>query len=219
MPMFAATLVPVVGFTGAAVDYSRGNSAKAAMQAALDSTALMLARNATHMNGRRSRLLPPRISPGCSTARRFTPSRSRRSSPSKSAIQPSRDWVGTMNTYFLAPSASPCSTFQHGRGQMGRDQAQVGLALDTTGSMASSGKLAALKTATHSLLTTLQNAAQTPGDIQVAIVPFATDVNVGTGNAGAPWIDWTSWNSAHGSWGGYQNQTGRPRTTTPGTAA
>ena len=41
----APTLVSIVGGVGAAVDYSQANSIKAAMQAAADSTALMLAKN------------------------------------------------------------------------------------------------------------------------------------------------------------------------------
>jgi hypothetical protein len=36
----------MVGFVGAAVDYSRANSVKIAMQAAIDATALMLSRDA-----------------------------------------------------------------------------------------------------------------------------------------------------------------------------
>ena len=40
------TLVPAVGMTGAAIDYSRANSVKAGMQTALDATALMLAKEA-----------------------------------------------------------------------------------------------------------------------------------------------------------------------------
>ncbi|HZN31149.1 MAG TPA: pilus assembly protein TadG-related protein, partial [Xanthobacteraceae bacterium] len=32
---FALAMIPMIGFVGAAVDYSRGNSAKAAMQAAV----------------------------------------------------------------------------------------------------------------------------------------------------------------------------------------
>ena len=44
--MFAMLLVPVVAATGAAVDFSRANSVKADLQAALDSTALMLAKEA-----------------------------------------------------------------------------------------------------------------------------------------------------------------------------
>src|ERR1043166_1351526 len=41
---FTLSLVVIMGFVGAAVDYSRGNSAKAAMQNAVDATALMLSK-------------------------------------------------------------------------------------------------------------------------------------------------------------------------------
>ena len=40
--LFAATIIPVLSVLGAAVDYSRVSSARASMQAALDSTALMI---------------------------------------------------------------------------------------------------------------------------------------------------------------------------------
>ena len=38
MMTFALATIPMIGFVGAAVDYSRGNSAKAAMQSAIDAT-------------------------------------------------------------------------------------------------------------------------------------------------------------------------------------
>src|SRR5262249_48643081 len=43
---FGLVMVPVIGLVGAAVDYSRANSARTQMQAALDSTALMLSKEA-----------------------------------------------------------------------------------------------------------------------------------------------------------------------------
>ena len=46
-PMFALAIIPVVGLTGAAIDYSRANSVRSAMQAAADSTALMLSKDAS----------------------------------------------------------------------------------------------------------------------------------------------------------------------------
>jgi hypothetical protein len=64
--------------------------------------------------------------------------------------------------------------------------------------MQSSAKMTNLKLAAHNLLTTLKNAAKTDGDVKVAIVPFATDVNAGTGNVNANWIDWTDWEAANG---------------------
>ena len=83
----------------------------------------------------------------------------------------------------------------------------LALVLDNTGSMSSSQKMTNLKTAAHNLLTTLKNAAKQPGDIKVAIVPFATDVNAGTATWTPP---------------GSTGPTGRPptaraanRTTTP----
>jgi len=43
--IFAITAVPLISFVGAAIDYSRANRARSSMQAALDSTALMLSKD------------------------------------------------------------------------------------------------------------------------------------------------------------------------------
>src|ERR1044072_613403 len=43
-PIFALSIIPVIGLVGMAVDYSRANSIKAALQASLDATALAMAR-------------------------------------------------------------------------------------------------------------------------------------------------------------------------------
>ena len=43
---FAFATLPIIAGVGAAVDYSNANAVKAAMQAALDSTALMLSKEA-----------------------------------------------------------------------------------------------------------------------------------------------------------------------------
>ena len=43
--IFAFAIIPVLAFIGAALDYSRVNTARSSMQAALDSTALMLSRD------------------------------------------------------------------------------------------------------------------------------------------------------------------------------
>ncbi len=96
----------------------------------------------------------------------------------------------------------------------GQTRLWVGLVLDNTGSMcqsdtnpnasspcpnAGSGtKIASLKAASHNLLTMLQGASANAGDVKVAIIPFVKDVNIGTANAGATWIDWTSWDAANG---------------------
>lgn len=45
-PVFALGLVPMIAIGGAAIDYSRANAARTAMQATLDATALMVAKDA-----------------------------------------------------------------------------------------------------------------------------------------------------------------------------
>jgi Flp pilus assembly protein TadG len=81
----------------------------------------------------------------------------------------------------------------------GQTKLWVAMVLDNTGSMTESSngltKMAALQTAATGLLTTLQGAAQNPGDVEVAIIPFTTDVNIGTSFKSATWIDWSNWSS------------------------
>jgi hypothetical protein len=45
-PIFALAIIPVLGLAGAAVDYSRANSIKVGLQAAIDATALAMAKTA-----------------------------------------------------------------------------------------------------------------------------------------------------------------------------
>jgi Flp pilus assembly protein TadG len=44
--IFALAIIPIFGAVAAAVDYSRGNSARTAMQAVLDATSLMISKEA-----------------------------------------------------------------------------------------------------------------------------------------------------------------------------
>src|SRR3954471_24365269 len=50
-PLMGILALPLMGFVGVAVDYSRANSARTAFQASLDSTALMLSKTAAAQNG------------------------------------------------------------------------------------------------------------------------------------------------------------------------
>lgn len=73
------------------------------------------------------------------------------------------------------------------------------LALDNTGSMANDGKMDALKTASHNLLTQLKNAAVHPEDVYISIVPFSKDVNFGPENYSQRWLRWDLWDAVNGT--------------------
>ena len=96
-------------------------------------------------------------------------------------------WLSQVNI-----SATSVSTW-------GNTRLRVALVLDNTGSMASDGKMDALKTASHNLLTQLKQAAIHPEDVYVSIVPFGKDVNVGPGNYDQCWLRWDLWEEVNGT--------------------
>ncbi len=85
----------------------------------------------------------------------------------------------------------------------GSTRLRVALALDNTGSMQSSGKMQALKTAAKSLIDSLSGQSTTSGDLMISIVPFAKDVNVGSSNYQQSWIKWSgqsdTWDENNGT--------------------
>ena len=76
----------------------------------------------------------------------------------------------------------------------GQTKLWVALVLDNSGSMddADGGvtKMSALKSGAGQLLTVLENAANTPGDVKVGIVPFTRSVNMADFTADIDWGEW-----------------------------
>jgi uncharacterized protein YegL len=201
-PMLALAIIPIVGLMGAAVDYSRANAIRTSLQAATDSTALMLS---LEVNTLSEEALAQKANDYFSAVFNRPEVQNIQLTPTLSAPQEGNfslklDGSGTITTVFVGVlGQSQINIFASSEVVWGMKKLNLALALDNTGSMASSGKLAALKEAAHNLLTTLKNAEKTPGDIKVSIVPFANDVNVGTSNVSASWIDWSEWNAANGT--------------------
>src|ERR1700752_1281846 len=79
---------------------------------------------------------------------------------------------------------------------------ELALVLDNTGSMAQSSKMTHLKTASHNLLTTLKNAAKKLGDVKVAIIPFDVTVKPGNSYKDEFWIDFNQNDISKNSWEG-----------------
>ena len=206
MLTFALTTVPIMGFVGSAIDYSRANSAKAAMQAAVDATALMLSKDA-------SKLTTAQIN---SKASGYFNAIFNHTDVNNIQITPTYTTSGGSQIVVTGSGSVP-TTFMKVFGRTvlnidasstvkwGNSRLRVALVLDNTGSMSSAGKMTALKTATKSLLDQLNAAAAQNGDVYVSIVPFVKDVNVDPVNYNQNWIDWTDWeaeppNAKPGNW-------------------
>jgi Flp pilus assembly protein TadG len=193
---FAFASLPIIGFVGAAVDYSRANSVKAAMQTALDATALMLSKeaatdtedqlkeNATKMftalfTRDEAKDVDVKVSYG-------TTGGSNIKIEATAALDAEFVRVLGFDTFHLRASSTA---------KWGITRLRVALVLDNTGSMDSAGKMTALKTATKNLIDQLHGAVTTTGDVYVSIIPFAKDVNLGKSNYTADWIYWGTVNS------------------------
>jgi Flp pilus assembly protein TadG len=199
-PFLALAALPLMAATGAAVDFSRASSARASMQAAVDSTALMVAKNAGTLTGAQMQ----------SQATGYFNAVFTRTDVDNAAVTVSYTAQGG-NALVVAGSGSISTKFMNIAGyssipigakstvKWSNQRLRVALVLDNTGSMSQSGKMTALKTASQNLLTQLKNAATQDGDVYVSIVTFAKDVNVGTANVNAPWIDWEYWDAANGT--------------------
>jgi Flp pilus assembly protein TadG len=188
---FALATLPILGFVGAAVDYSRANSMKAAMQTALDSTALMLSKEASTDTEDQLK----------ANALKYFTALFNRSEAQNIAINVAYNTDGGSKVVISATAQLPADFTKilgydmfnvnaQSTSKWGITRLRVALVLDNTGSMADDGKMPALQSATQGLLTQLQGAVTTAGDVYVSIVPFVKDVNVGATAYNSTWIYW-----------------------------
>ena len=201
-PMFALAVIPIFGLVGASIDYSRANSARAGLQAALDATSLAMAKLAptlteAQLKSQTEAYFKALFNHPEVTLTGVTPNYTT-SGGSKLTISASV----TMNTAFMTvigyPSLNIGSTSTV---KWGMNRLRVALALDNTGSMQDDNKIGALKTATKSLLSQLKAAATTNGDVYVSIIPFSRNVNAkDIGTHTSNWIRWTKTGTETDSW-------------------
>ena len=186
--IFALAIIPIFGAVAVAVDYSRGNSARTAMQAVLDATTLMISKEALDLQN----------------------SQVKQKAKTYFNAQFTRTDVRNLKLTFDLVTNGPgdFTVVGEATAKMDTSMAQVigykkmdlrttsqvrwgfkalelALALDNTGSMASKNKMVELKAAVKLLLATLKKNSKVPGDTKIAIIPFSTVVNVGTENADA----------------------------------
>jgi len=186
---FGILLIPVMLGVGAAIDYSRAGAARAAMQNTADATALMAAKNWSGDN-KLQQSASAWFTANFNNSNVNNLQVAATSNPASSTVSITAtgsigtSLLGIMGINQIDLSVSSTAT-------AGITKLQVALVLDNTGSMSENGKMSALRAATHQMLQRFQKVAQNPGDIQVAIVPFTTAVNVGTSNASANWIKWS----------------------------
>ncbi len=191
--IFALSAIPLVGAVAVAVDYSRGNSARTAMQASLDATTLMISREALDLKSAQVQ----------SKAKDYFKAQFTRTDVRglKLSFELITNGPGDFTVVGEATSKMDTSmSMVLGQKKMdlratsqvrwGFKALELALALDNTGSMASKNKMVELKAAAKLLFETLKKNSKVSGDTKIAIVPFSTVVNVGTTYADTAWVEY-----------------------------
>src|SRR6185437_12037307 len=145
--IFTIALIPLISFIGAAIDYSRANNARSTMQAALDSTALMLSKD----------LSSGVITPAQIATQAQADFNALYTSPDAQAVSVTATYTanaGSMgstiqvngsayiNTDFMKLAGFPTIPFSStSTTAWGNVKMRVALALDNTGSMASATRI------------------------------------------------------------------------------
>jgi Flp pilus assembly protein TadG len=209
-PIMGFVALPLMLAVGAAVDYTKVNAARTAFQTALDSTALMLSREAATdstgdlqsdaNNTFKSLFSHPDVDPA-----------SVHITPNYTATGGSKltlTGTASVSTNFISLLGNQINISATSVSTWGNTRLRVALVLDNTGSMSQSGKIDALKTASQNLLAQLKAAAIHPEDVYVSIVPFVKDVNVGPENYNQSWVRWDLWDPLNGTCSNttYKNQ-------------
>ena len=205
---FALATLPIIAIVGFAVDYSRANAVKAAMQAALDSTALMISKEAATDTNTQLQ----------TNAQKYFLALFARPDATNVTVTANFTTDGGTSVVVNGATDVPTSILAaigygvitvsgSSTARWGSNLLRVALVLDNTGSMADAGKMSALQSATKSLLTQLQTAATNNGDVYVSIVPFVKDVNLGASNYTSDYLYWddaaksdnNSWDANNGT--------------------
>jgi Flp pilus assembly protein TadG len=170
---FGLCLIPIAGMVGAAIDYSRANSVKAAMQSALDASALMLSKDAATLKQSELRR----------KANEYFKAEFHRPEAVDLNVRPRYNSNGVLLDLTLTGSARIDTAIIKLVGHKHLDigalsqvvwgaakKIEIALVLDNTGSMLTSGKIGALVQASHQFVDLMKKTSRTPGDVKVAIV-------------------------------------------------
>ena len=148
--IFALSLLPIIGLIGSGIDYGHAISVRVALQAGLDSTALMLSKKATSLTSGQLQTM----------AQNYFNALFNR--PEAQNVSITATYTTTGGSQVVVNGSANVSTYFMGimgfhtlnvtgqaTAKWGFSRLRVALVLDNTGSMAESGKIDALKTATN----------------------------------------------------------------------
>ena len=197
--LFALVLIPILTATGAAIDYNRAMTARSKLATAVDAATLALARQPMQEDGSAQQFLTDYISQtldavGFNASTWSITSFTQTHQAIDVAVAGSMDTVimGLVNIDHI-PFGTSTSVVRE------QKKVELALVLDNTGSMNSSGKIGALRDAANELIDIMFEGANSAENVDVALVPFVTSVNIRAADVfNMDWMDTEGAATYHG---------------------
>ena len=178
---FAFATFPIIATVGYAIDYSRANSVKVAMQAALDSTALMISKEAAIDT-------PAQLQ---TNAQKYFLALFNRTDVKDITVTANYDStngtqvvisssVDVPTTVLAAVGWNHLTVSDSSTVKWGSSRLRVALVLDNTDSMIANNKIGTLKTAASNLAQQLFDDGGS--SMRMGLVPYAENINIGVAN-------------------------------------
>jgi len=202
IPMLGLTFMVLMGFVGTAIDTARYQLVQSRLSFALDAAGLAAGStmNTTDLDTELAKYMKANFQDGYMGAHTPTVSSVVSDDNLVISLTASTSVPTTFMSLFGITSLSLTATSEITRESTGLE---LVMALDITGSMNSSGKLSALKSAATSLIDILYGSKTTVDKLWVGLVPFSQAVNIG--KTRTSWIDQTNFATldwATTSWAG-----------------
>ena len=190
--IFALSIVPIVGLSGAAFDYTNATSTRARIAQAADAAALAAAKATTLTPAERQRLARQVFD--ANTVGLSMQNLSFRMTDQASGVRVNAS--ADVSTLFL-PVIGINSTNVGVVAEVARNDGytEVALVLDTTGSMAND--MAGMRSASVNFVNTLFSFVTDPASMRVGVVPYVASVNAGRTNLGMSNTDSTAESPFH----------------------
>lgn len=197
---FGIALVPLIGVTGAAIDYSRATALQSRIQGATDAAVLAAAQQTTKMNNSELEALARKIF----TAQVNDPNaRFDKLKVSKGRTELTGNASATSpNTMARFLGFASLEVKAEAKAVVNTSIFEIALVIDNSGSMAGSAsgstKLQAVQQAANSMIDTMLKPGTMAADrTRISIVPFSLAVQVGNQYSGANWVDTEGKSSIH----------------------
>lgn len=186
-PIFALSLIVLVGSVGLSIDGARVYHAQLKIQAVGDAAVLAAGRRAIvegDTNEAEATIAQFVQLSGIHNELTLRPVTTDLSAPRRIAAE----FIADVPTFIMTVLGfTTVEVRAYSAAEFGITKLEVALALDTTGSMAGP-KMTALKSSAERMVNTLLDTAHNPDDVRISLVPFGQYVNVGTDQRNASWL-------------------------------